>query len=272
MPGSAREAQNDNLDRCFPSQQAGWSKSGSKQPHSKASHPRTRRAGQKSALRGCSSPWLSLAFLCLLFTGLRAQTPPPSSADAYVKEFESSYHEVRSLRAEFSQTYTLGARTRIEAGTVILARGGLMRWDYQRPTPKLFLSDGKEVSLYVPEEHQLTRSSMKASEDFRVPFELLLTRLNLRRVFARVEMADAALEHDPADHVLRAYPKKEFAEDYTNVLIELGPQFDIQRLVVNYPDHSRMDFRFDHIDRNPPAPRLLFQFKPPAGTEIIDQH
>ena len=203
---------------------------------------------------------------------MRAQTPAPTTADAYVQQFESSYREVRSLRAEFTQTYTLGGRTRIEAGRVAFARGGLMRWDYQRPTEKLFLSDGKQVSLYIPEEHQLTRTPMKSSEDFRVPFELLLTRLNLRRVFARVEMADAALDHDPADHVLRAFPKKEFAEDYTDVLIELGPQFDMRRLVVNYPDHSRMEFRFDHIERNPPLPRSLFQFTPPAGTEIIDQH
>ena len=154
----------------------------------------------------------------------------------------------------------VGGKTRIESGRVAFARGGLMRWDYRGPTKKLFISDGKQVSLYIPEEHQLTRASAKSSEDFRVPFELLLTRLNLRRVFSRVEMADAALDHDPADHVLRAFPKKEFAEEYTDVLIELGPQFDMRRLVVNYPDHSRMDFRFDHIERNPPLPRSLFQF------------
>ena len=218
-----------------------------------------------------SGRWLTLALLCCLATTLRAQTPAPA-ADAYVQQFESSYRDVRSLRAEFSQTYTLGGRTRIEAGRVAFARGGLMRWDYQRPTEKLFVSDGKQVSLYIPEEHQLTRTSMKSSEDFRVPFELLLTRLNLRRVFARVELADAALDHDPADHVLRAFPKKEFAEEYTDVLIELNPQFDMRRLVVRYPDHSRMDFGFDHIERNPPLPHTLFQFIAPAGTEIIDQH
>jgi outer membrane lipoprotein carrier protein len=203
---------------------------------------------------------------------LQAQTPAPATADAYVQQFESSYREVRSLRAEFTQTYTLGASMRIEAGRVSFARGGLMRWDYQRPTEKLFLSDGKHVSLYIPEEHQLTRTDMKSSEDFRVPFELLLTRLNLRRVFARVEMADAALDHDPADRVLRGFPKKEFADEYTDVLMELSPQFDVQRLAVNYADHSRMEFRFEHIERNPPLPHSLFQFTPPAGTEIIDQH
>jgi outer membrane lipoprotein carrier protein len=216
---------------------------------------------------------LLLLFLCTIAVPSRAQSPSSAeTADAYVKQFEASYHDIRSLRADFSQTYTLGGRTRIEAGQVSFARGGLMRWDYQRPMEKLFVSDGKQVSLYIPEEHQLTRSSMKASGDFRIPFELLLTRLNLHRVFAKVELADAALEHDPANHVLRAFPKKDFAEAYTDVLIELSPQFDMHRLVVNYPDHSRMDFRFDHIERNPVLPPTLFRFTAPAGTEIIDQH
>jgi outer membrane lipoprotein carrier protein len=201
---------------------------------------------------------------------LPAQTPP--SADAYVQQFEASYHDVRSLRADFTQTLTSGGRTRIEAGRVAFERGGLMRWDYQRPAPKLFVSDGKLASLYIPDERQLTRTPLKASEDFRVPFELLLSRLNLRRVFARVELADGAFEHHPANHVLRGFPKKEFAEDYTDVLMELDPNFDVRKLVVNYPDHSRMEFQFDHFDRNPALPQSLFHFTPPAGTEVIDQH
>lgn len=238
-------------------QQAGWSQSGSKLPHSNTGF----------ALRP-----LSLALLVWLAITLHAQTAVPADADPYIQQFESSYHDVLSLRADFRQTYTLGGRTRIESGRVEFGRGGLMRWDYQRPMEKLFVSDGKEVSLYVPEEHQLTRTSLKASEDFRAPFELLLTRLNLRKVFARVDLADAALDHDPGNHVLRALPKKEFAEEYTDVLIELDPQFNMRRLVVNYPDHSRMDFEFDHIERNPQLPLSLFQFTAPAGTEIIDQH
>jgi outer membrane lipoprotein carrier protein len=201
-----------------------------------------------------------------------AQTTAANPADAYVAQFEASYREVRSLRADFIQTYALAGRTRREAGRVAFARGGLMRWDYQRPTEKLFISDGKRVMLYVPEEHQLTRTPMKSSEDYRVLFQLLLTRLNLRKVFARVELADEALEHDPAHHILHAYPRKEYAAEYTDVLIELDPQFDMRRLVVNYPDYDRMDFRFDHIERNPALARTVFQFTPPAGTEIIDQN
>ncbi len=229
---------------------------------------RTRKTAVTSAPASVPS-LLLLAWVASFPTALLAQASATLSADEYVQQFESSYHDVRSLRADFTQTYTQGANPRIESGSVIFARGGMMRWDYQKPMQKLFLSDGKEVQFYVPEEHQLTRTPMKSSDDYRIPFELLLTRLDLRRVFARVELADGVLEQDPGDHVLRAYPKKEYVGVYSDVLIELNPQFDMRRLVVDYPDHGRMDFRFNRIERNPPAPRSLFEFQPPAGTEII---
>jgi outer membrane lipoprotein carrier protein len=147
-----------------------------------------------------------------------------------------------------------------------------MRWDYQRPQPKLFLADGKTLMLYIPEEKQLTRSPLKASDDVRIPFRLLLSRFNLRRVFSRLEFAPDALQHDPADRVLRAYPKKGFEAEYSQVVMVISPQFDIRRLLIILPDQSSMEFSFDHIERNVPLSRSLFRFTPPPGTEIIDQH
>jgi outer membrane lipoprotein carrier protein len=220
---------------------------------------------------GCAAGVLMALLWCGLFAGA-AWAQAPENGNDYIKKFESSYHDVRSLSADFVQTYTLGGRTRTDTGRVIFARGGLMRWDYDRPTKKLFISDGKEMSLYVPEEHQLTRAPMKSSQDFRAPFELLLSRFNFRKIFAKVEVDDAALPHGPGDHVLRAFPKKQFADAYQDVLIALDPQFNLRQLVVDYPDRSRMYFRFDHIKRDPAAPPSLFHFTPPPGTEIIDQN
>ena len=191
--------------------------------------------------------------------------------DTYLRPFESSYRGIQTIRADFTQTYVSGDRTRTESGVVYFARGGLMRWDYRRPQPKLFLADGKTLVLYIPEEKQLTRSPLKASDDIRIPFRLLLSRLDLRRVFSRLEFAPDALQHDPADRVLRAYPKKGYEEDYQQVLMVISPQFDIHRLVVILPDRSSMEFSFDRIARNVPLSRSLFRFIPPPGTEIIDQ-
>ena len=192
-------------------------------------------------------------------------------AEAFVRQFESSYHAVRTIRAEFTQTYVSEGRTRIESGVVYFARGGLMRWDYQRPQSKLFLSDGKTLLLYVPEEKQLTRSPLKASDDIRVPFRLLLSRLDLRRVFSRLEFAPDALPHQPADRVLRGYPKPAFQDDYQQVVMVISPQFDILRLLVTLPDQSTMEFDFDHIERDVALSRALFRFEPPPGTAVIDE-
>jgi outer membrane lipoprotein carrier protein len=209
---------------------------------------------------------------CPRVTGKEIGTGNTDSLEDFVRQFESSYHAVRTIRANFTQTYVSGGRTRLESGVVYFARGGLMRWDYQRPQPKLFLSDGKTLLLYIPAEKQLTRSSLKASDDIRIPFRLLLSRLELRRVFSRLEFAPDALEHQPAERVLRAYPKKGFQGDYQQVLMVVSPQFDIRRLLVILPDQSTMEFSFDDIGRNVPLSRSLFRFTPPPGTEVIDQH
>ena len=193
------------------------------------------------------------------------------SLDEYVRALESSYRGVKTLRAEFTQTHTWGNRTRVESGTVCFARGGLMRWDYREPSTKLFLTTSKALILYVPAENQVTRSPIKSSEDVRVPFRLLLSRLNLRRVFEKIEFADGVWEPQPGNRVLRAFPKKAGESGYAEVLMEVTPGFDIRRLVVTYVDRSRMEFLFERIQRNASLSRALFNFTPPAGAEIIDQ-
>jgi outer membrane lipoprotein carrier protein len=197
--------------------------------------------------------------------------PPNISLEEYVHAFESSYHRVDTLRADFTQSYTSGGRTRVETGTVSLAKGGRMRWDYREPEAKLFVSDGKELSLYVPREKQVTRSGVKATDDFRTPLGVLLSRLSLRKVFSKVEFADQALHADVGDRVLRGYPKQGFEDEYREVLIELGPKMDIRRLVVLYADNSTMEFTFTNIQRNVDLSPSIFHFVPPPGVEVIQQ-
>jgi outer membrane lipoprotein carrier protein len=146
-----------------------------------------------------------------------------------------------------------------------------MRWDYREPEEKIFLSDGKKLMLYVPAEKQLTRSPTKSSDDARVPFRLLLSHLNLRRVFGRIEFADPAFKREQGDEVLRALPKHENEDGYHEVFLELTPAFDIHRLVIRYADQSSMEFSFSRIERNVKLDPNLFRFSPPAGTEIIEQ-
>ena len=146
-----------------------------------------------------------------------------------------------------------------------------MRWEYRRPKEKLFLSDGKQLILYIPEEKQLTLSLVKTSEDLRVPFSLLLSRLNLRKVFSRIELVDQGVPSSPGGHLLRGFPKSGREQDFTEVLFEITPTWDVRRLVVSFLDHSTMEYVFDQVERNVAVSPSLFRFSPPPGTQVLDQ-
>jgi outer membrane lipoprotein carrier protein len=213
---------------------------------------------------------IGLATLTLLAIDLGAR-PAESQTDAYVRALEKSYTNVKTLRADFTQTRKWGNRVRTESGTVMLARGGLMRWDYREPSPKLFVATGKDFYLYVPAENQVTKSKVKSSDDERVPFRLLLSRLNLRKVFQEIALAEGALDAQPGNRVLRAIPRRADESGYREVLMEISPDFDIRTLVITYADRSRMEFVFENIQRNVPLSPAQFRFTPPAGAELIEQ-
>ena len=191
--------------------------------------------------------------------------------DQFITKVQSSYHDVKAIRADFTQTYDAGGGTRVESGTVVFARGGRMRWDYREPEKKVFLSNKKEVLLYLPEEGQLNRSSVKQSEDFRVPFRLLLSRFDLKKVFNKFEDANNQFQHPPEDRVIIAYPKHGEKVGYKHVVMEFDPQMNIRRLLIAYTNGTVMKFRFSDIDRNPSVASALFDLTPPPGTQIVNQ-
>lgn len=203
------------------------------------------------------------------FGGSFAADRPP--IEQFVKQLESSYRGVNSLQADFTQSYRWGARTRRESGTVYFGRGGRMRWEYREPEEKLFIADNKNVLMYIPGEKQLTRTAVKASEDVRVPFRLLLSRMDLHKVFDKIEFADGALKAESGDRVLRCVPKHGDDSGIHEVLLDISPDYDIRQLEVTFTDRSVMMFDFQDLKRNAPISAGLFQFTPPPGTQIIDQ-
>ncbi|TAM82796.1 MAG: outer membrane lipoprotein carrier protein LolA [Acidobacteria bacterium] len=226
------------------------------------------RRGRQHFLVASCAMWIALVMSSSLLAS------PPSDAnlplDKFITEVQNSYRDVEAIRADFTQTYDTGGAGRVESGTVVFARGGRMRWDYREPEKKVFLSNKKEVLLYLPEQGQLNRSSVKQSEDFRIPFRLLLSRLDLRKVFSRFEDANNQFQHPPEDRVIIAYPENADKTGYRHVVMEFDPQMNIRRLVIVYTNDTVMKFNFSHIDRNPRPAAALFELKPPAGTQIIN--
>ncbi len=196
----------------------------------------------------------------------------PATADEVVRVLESHYNRLESLKAGFVQIYRSDeqAPPRQEAGTLYLKKPGRMRWEYAQPEVKLFLSDGKTIFFYVPQDRQVIRVPAKESADLRTPLRFLLGRMNLKREF-RVELAQDAAPLDPGNPVLRLLPKRN-DERFRELLLEMDGRERIRRLKILENDGAITEFRLFGEIPNPPLDNALFQFRIPPGVEMVDEN
>src|SRR6266851_1015372 len=150
---------------------------------------------------------LLVILAALAWAGLGHTT---DEAQTLARKIESRYKSAQTLGATFLERYSEGRRTaEVESGHVFFSRPGRMRWEYEAPEKKLFLSDGRFVWFYVPSDRTVTRAKVKESTDWRTPLALLTGKVNLSRLCGRIEL----LPHDvrrPSGHsVLRCVPRGE---------------------------------------------------------------
>src|SRR5215470_13557911 len=80
---------------------------------------------------------------------------------------DEHYNHLRTLQADFTETYRGAGADRVEAGTLWLKKPRKMRWEYRSPKGKLFVSDGKAVWFYLPGERQVRKTNPKQLDDLR---------------------------------------------------------------------------------------------------------
>ncbi|MEY4167872.1 MAG: LolA family protein [Blastocatellia bacterium] len=201
----------------------------------------------------------------LLLAPLSGQVTVNSELNRLVDNLQDKYNRLTSLSAAFVQIHTEpGDRARRESGRLLLRKPGRMRWDYDGPEKKLYLSDGKSVYEYVATDGYATRMSLRESDDWRAPFAFLLGRGNLRRDFSRIEF-DSESPGRAGNRVLRLIPKKE--QDFRFLLVEVDPAtLQLARLSFVSRQGARSDFLFSGLQENVPAAESRFGL--PAGVEV----
>ena len=177
---------------------------------------------------------------------------------------------MKDLKMDFIQSYHSPRRnSRTETGILYLRRPGMMRWEYRSPSQKLFVSDGKEIFFYLPDERQVQRMSVKGSRDQRVPFLFLLGKGNLKRDFSKIERAKDDTPYFEGNRVLYAYPKKDI-DEFAKILMEFDPNsLQLQRITIFEVDGSRSEFVFTNIKENVGLSSQIFNFKIPENVEVV---
>lgn len=194
-----------------------------------------------------------------------------ASADG-LKSLESFMQGTQAARAEFTQVVTTPgkdgqpARQKTSSGSFAFQRPGRFRFDYRKPFEQTIVADGTSLWFYDVDLNQVTQRP-QAQALGSTPAALLASAPDLRDL-----RADFSLESAPEREGLQwvqATPKSRDGQ-LQNVRVGLrGDQLEVLEILDGFGQRSVI--RFAGLQANPQLPASTFQFKPPAGTDVLKQ-
>lgn len=214
------------------------------------------------------------SFLSLLLlsaaVGDALAAPSQPTIEELVQEIETTYAEVESLRAEFVQTTRSAAlgEGQKQRGRMELKRPAKMRWDFQRPDPRLFVTNGKRMWVYSPVDKQaiLYEDLSKAGGG---GIQSLLGDLEALDEHFEVTQVDDPEARRVNNIVLQLVPKKENVNFKSLRLEVTRKKYGLRRLVLVDAFDTETEISFTQVRLNTAMEDSVFEFEPPPGVEVI---
>jgi outer membrane lipoprotein carrier protein len=187
-----------------------------------------------------------------------------------VDRVQQRYDGAGDFRARFNQTLTSAAfkRKTSSTGEVLLKKPGRMRWNYQSPDPKMYLSDGDLLWLYEPEDKQAFKQDLKSTQ---LPAALaFLTGKGKLATEFDIIFATNPRVGGPGDYVLSLSPRQPQAQ-VKSILFVVDPQtFHVRESMITDAQGNTNDLLFSDIKINTRLADSTFRWTPPPGTRVID--
>jgi outer membrane lipoprotein carrier protein len=220
----------------------------------------------------------------LLVSWLSAQAAPPAAppapkplpaakgsvapeVKALVERMQAFYEKTEDFQSSFKQDYKYKTfrRTQTSTGTVTYKKPGLMRWEYEKPSPRTFVLAGNKVYAYDPGAQSLTVGSvdtntLSASVTFLFGQGRLADEFNITKGTC-ADCKGTLLVLDPA----QADPR------FKQVRLEVDPKTaQVLKSTVVDPDGSENVIAFLDLKTNVGISKDSFKLDPPEGTRIDD--
>lgn len=207
----------------------------------------------------------------LIATILIASSAQLASADG-LQSLEAFMSGTQAGRAEFTQVVTSPARdgkaerSKTSTGTFEFQRPGRFKFVYLKPFEQTIVADGKTLWLYDVDLNQVTQRA-QAQALGTTPAALLTSAPDLKAL-----RADFTLESAPAQDGLEwvlATPKAKDGQLQSVRVGFEGNQLAALDILDSFGQRSLI--RFNGLQANPALPATAFQFKPPAGADVVRQ-
>ncbi len=182
---------------------------------------------------------------------------------------EKTLASLDSLQADFEQTFfsaTVSTPLR-EKGRLFYQKPGRMRWEYRGGSGQTVILNDGILETYDPEENQLLRQLLPASEANNAIFGLMTGQGRLAETY-RVENSPFP-GAEGLVHQLKLTPIEE--GETSHILVEIDARTRLLRRVILFDwAGNKNEFAFSRLKTNPRLGADLFSIKVPEGCEIID--
>ena len=207
----------------------------------------------------------ALLALSLAPVSIGAQSRP--APDALARSLQQRYEKVRDFSADFIHTYRGGVlrKQAIERGTVAVKKPGRMRWVYTAPEKKTFVSDGKKIYSYIPQDRQVIVSDAPADTEATTAVMFLAGKGDVERDFM-----PSYGQGGPAGTVALKLVPKRTERDYDALVLYLDPAtLQIRGLTTTDNQKGESTFTFSNMKENQGLSDKEFAFRIPRGVDVI---
>lgn len=221
-------------------------------------------------------PVLLVLCVCLAFSPHAVGRPLAATATApdvgeVVDKLEATCARTQDLTARFQQIVanrSLGTQ-REGSGLFLVKRPGKIRWEYEKPEPRLFVTDGKTLWDYSPLDKQARVQAVGEAFASRVPLSFLAGDCQLRRDFSVTAVENAATRGSTRFMILDLRPKRPEA-GIARILLQVSLQtYTVQRTTLFDAAGNTTVIALADIQLNSGLSDRQFEFTPPAGVTVV---
>lgn len=211
--------------------------------------------------------WGLVTLVALQPAFVRAASP----ADDVVERVRATCLRTQDLSAQFHQTATNRALGQVqEAGGLFLAkRPGMMRWAYEKPEARLFVTDGKTLWVYSPSEKQVVIQDIANALASRLPLSFLTGNCNLATDFDISLVENAGTRGLPTTRILDLKPKQPEA-GIARMLLEVTTKgYTVEKTTLFDAYGNTTAIALTQLKLNTGLDEQQFRFTPPAGVTVV---
>ena len=198
-----------------------------------------------------------------------AQSAGPANAESFATDLQRKYDRVTDFSADFVHTYRGGVlrQQATERGHLLVKKPGKMRWEYTAPEKKLFVSDGRKIYSYIPQDKQVVVSTMPEGDQAPTPALFLTGKGNITRDF---RVAFDKVTDAPAGSVALKLTPKRREPEYESLTLVVDPKtLSLRMLVTMDTQGGRSTFTFANLKENVGVSDNQFVFQMPRNVDVV---